>query len=171
MQWALECKIEIAAPPAAVRAKVSSLPSNINTLKLITSEFLNFTETPNWSPNGFIEKVSPIPPSTELRLVRNEPIEVQLAMGTFKSTIVENIDEEFVWRASMPYIFTGTHHFRFTPSSTPGNTTFTQVEVFTGVLAWVMGDSLVARWMGIREGTRVRWEAFNKDLKAEMETH
>ena len=91
-------------------------------------------------------------------------------MGTFKSTVIKNTAEEFVWCASMPYIFTGTHHFQFTPSSTPGNTTFTQVEYFTGAFGWMMGDSLVARWVGMRESTRVRWEAFNQDLKAEMET-
>ncbi|KAH8598541.1 hypothetical protein B0O99DRAFT_591801 [Bisporella sp. PMI_857] len=154
MQWSLECKVEIAAPPAAVRAK-----------------FLNFSQTPNWSPNGFIQKVSPIAPSTELRLVPDEPIEVQLAMGTFKSNIVKNTPEEFAWRASIPYIFTGTHYFKFTPSATPGHTTFIQVEYFTGALGWMMGDSLVAKLVGMREGTRVRWEAFNKDLKAEMETN
>jgi hypothetical protein len=80
----------------------------------------------------FNQKVSPIAPSTELRLVPDEPIQVQLAMETFKSTIVKNTLGEFAWCASMPYIFTGRHHFKFTPLSTPENTTFTPSGVFHG---------------------------------------
>jgi hypothetical protein len=131
---------------------------------------LNFAEIPKWSPNGFIKKISPVAPSTELRLVPDEILDVQLTAGAFKPVILKNTPEEFAWCGSLPYIFTGTHRFIFAPSKvTPGGTTFTQSEEFSGALAWLMGDSMPARAAGMREGTKTKWEVFNQDLKKELE--
>ena len=39
-------------------------------------------------------------------------------------------------------------------------------ERFTGILAFLMGDSVVARSMGLMESTKRGFEGYNKDLKA-----
>ena len=59
----------------------------------------------------------------------------------------------------------------FTPSqNTPGGTTFTQEEVFSGALAYLlMGEHVVGRSLGVKEQTRKGWEKFNEDLKAACE--
>ena len=46
-----------------------------------------------------------------------------------------------------------------------GGTKFTQKEEFRGILAFIMGDNFVARWIGIREKTRKGWNRYNDDLK------
>jgi hypothetical protein len=62
-------------------------------------------------------------------------------------------------------LFNGTHQFYFNPSQTnPGNTTFVQKEDFTGPLAFVMREG----WSPY-EATRKVFEAFNKDIKEEVE--
>lgn len=58
------------------------------------------------------------------------------------------------------------HIFNFQPSSTsPGNTTFVHEEVFSGLLAFLMGDGIVARWVGLAEKTRKGFVGYNEDLK------
>lgn len=70
----------------------------------------------------------------------------------------------------MPLLFTGTHSFYWTPSqTTPGATTFTQEEVFSGLLGGLYGDGVVAKRVGMKEKTRVWWEEFNGDLKKAVE--
>jgi hypothetical protein len=63
-------------------------------------------------------------------------------------------------------MFIGEHIFRFEPSTKiQGGTTFVHEEKFTGLLAFIMGDSFVARLIGIRESTKGGFERYNRDLK------
>jgi hypothetical protein len=58
------------------------------------------------------------------------------------------------------------HIFNFQPSTTsPGNTTFVHEEEFSGLLAFIMGEGLLARWVGLRETTRKAFVGYNEDLK------
>lgn len=77
----------------------------------------------------------------------------------------------FAWTGSLPFIFTGTHSFYWTPSqTTPGGTTFTQEEKFTGLLGGLLyGEGVLARSAGMKEKTRKGWEGFNADLKKAVE--
>jgi hypothetical protein len=76
----------------------------------------------------------------------------------------------FSWTGSLPYIFTGTHQFRFEPSTQiPGGTLFVQEEVFSGLLGGLMGEGVVGRWAGFREKTKGTWEGFNGDLRGVCE--
>lgn len=52
---------------------------------------------------------------------------------------------------------------------TQGGTTFTQEERFSGALAWVMGEGVVGRQVGMREKTRRGWEGFNREFKGVCE--
>jgi hypothetical protein len=85
-------------------------------------------------------------------------------------TIQTNTPTLFSWTGSLPLIFTGTHSFHWTPSqTTPGGTTFTQEEVFSGLLGGLYGDGAIARSAGMKEKTRKGWEGFNADLKRAVE--
>jgi hypothetical protein len=63
-------------------------------------------------------------------------------------------------------IFNGEHSFTFEPSkTTPGGTTFTQKEEFTGGFSFVMGEGFLAKKIGMPEKTRRGWQKYNQDLK------
>jgi hypothetical protein len=63
-------------------------------------------------------------------------------------------------------VFNGEHSFSFEPSkTTPGGTTFTQREDFTGAFSFVMGESFVAQKVGYPAKTRAGWKKYNEDLK------
>lgn len=71
----------------------------------------------------------------------------------------------------MTGIFVGMHEFRFEPSTkNPGGTLFVQEEKFTGAFAFIMGDNVVAKWVGMRPKTVWGWAKYNKDLKAWVES-
>jgi len=56
--------------------------------------------------------------------------------------------------------------FHFQPSkATPGGTTFTHEEEFSGPLAFMMGEGWMANAIGMRKKTREGFEGFNGDLK------
>jgi hypothetical protein len=70
------------------------------------------------------------------------------------------------WTGSIPLLFSGAHSFKFEPSTTiQSGTKFTQEEVFSGALGFLMGDGLVARKTGMREKTMKGWDGFNEDFK------
>jgi hypothetical protein len=48
---------------------------------------------------------------------------------------------------------------------TPGGTTFTQEEKFTGALSFLIGTNIAAKAAGITEKTLVGWDRYNHDLK------
>ncbi len=66
--------------------------------------------------------------------------------------------------------FNGDHAFHFIESEiTKGSTTFIQEEKFWGLLAFPMGNSAVAKMLGLKEKTRVGFEGFNNDFKKWVE--
>jgi hypothetical protein len=85
-------------------------------------------------------------------------------------SILANEPQLFKWRGSLPYVFTGDHGFHFAPSTiSPGGTTFTQEEAFSGALGFLMGDNVVGRWCGFGSKTEGNWDEFNRDLKKACE--
>ncbi|KAF2627272.1 hypothetical protein BU25DRAFT_368125 [Macroventuria anomochaeta] len=147
----LKASIEIAAPPSAVRAK-----------------FLDFTSLPSYT--RAFESITSPKPGTEL--VKGDKVSVKLANSPAFSGVIEtNTPTHFSWTGSLPFIFTGTHSFYFSPSdTTPNGTTFTQEEFFSGVLGYaLMGDNVVGRAVGMKEKTQKGWIRFNEDLKRVLE--
>ena len=66
--------------------------------------------------------------------------------------------------------FNGNHAFHFTESQvTEGGTTFVHEEVFSGPLAFTVGEGAAARMLGLREKARVGFEGFNEDFKRWIE--
>ncbi|KAJ5131816.1 hypothetical protein N7448_005974 [Penicillium atrosanguineum] len=141
--------IEISAAPEVVRQK-----------------FLDFPSIFTYHPDGFIKTIKPAR--------QDKPIEagdrmlVELEIGKMEPIMIENSPDCFSWGGSLPLnSFNGNHSFRFEPSATtPGGTTFTQQEEFTGYLSFIVGEGVIARSLGMREKTEKGFEKFNKDLKA-----
>jgi hypothetical protein len=64
----------------------------------------------------------------------------------------------------VPFLLNGDHFFRFEPSTiTPGGTTFTHGEEFSGVLAGPFA------WFGMGSKAGPGFAKFNGDLKREAE--
>ncbi|XPS69818.1 hypothetical protein M3J09_002070 [Ascochyta lentis] len=144
----LKTSIEINAPPERVRMK-----------------FLDFANLPTYHTSCFTS-LTPNKPGEELQ--KNDTVQVVMANGTkFTGVVQQNTPLLFSWTGSIPYVFTGTHSFSFTPSTvTAGATTFSQEEKFSGALGWwLMGDGALGRGVGIKEKTRVAWRGFDEDLK------
>lgn len=122
---------------------------------------VNPTQSANRLPLGLLNTNSPY-----------SPLFYRLAGDSSNNPPQKNTPEVFVWTGSLPFIFTGTHSFYWTPSkTTPGGTTFTQEEKFTGVLgALLYGESVVARSAGRKESTRKGWQGLNEDLKKVVES-
>jgi hypothetical protein len=152
--------IDIASPPETVRAK-----------------FLDFASLSKYH-KGFFTSLSPLGPvesGNKIRVVfssgqkMDAPIEVRAHQTLAEHHLMHlqhNTPTSFAWTGSIPLLFTGTHTFAFEPSSTiPGGTKFTQEEVFSGALAFLMGENVVARQFGFPEKTRRGWEGYNNDLK------
>jgi hypothetical protein len=76
----------------------------------------------------------------------------------------ENSAQQFKWRGTIPLLLYGDHFFRFEESkTTPGGTTFSHGEEFSGILAAPFG------WFGMGSKTGTGFERFNQDLKREAE--
>lgn len=106
-----------------------------------------------------------------MQLQAGDKVTVKIANSpAFPGKIESNTHELFSWTGSLPFIFTGTHSFHWTPSTTtPGGTTFTQEERFSGLLGGLYGDGAIAKSVGMKEKTRNGWEGFNADLKRAVE--
>ncbi|KAF8864632.1 hypothetical protein BDZ45DRAFT_721605 [Acephala macrosclerotiorum] len=143
----ISTQIEISASPEVVRAK-----------------FLDFSKIPTYSPNGFFKSIGPTIPGRPL-----EPgvrMYNELDGATIKPILLENSPQTFRWRGSMLGLLNAIHIFGFQPStSSPGHTNFIHEEEFSGLLAFLMGEGILARWFGLREKTRKRFVGYNEDLK------
>ncbi|CZT01914.1 uncharacterized protein RAG0_09304 [Rhynchosporium agropyri] len=141
--------IEIAAPPAKVRAK-----------------FLDFESLPRYHKNGafvFLGIKTPGQPLEKGAIMKNV-----LKGGTFHPFIT------FSWLGSVPGVFSGEHFFRFEESQVrKGETTFVHGERFSGFLGWMAGTGWVASILGSQEGIKKGVEEidrFNRDLKMWVES-
>lgn len=91
----------------------------------------------------------------------------------FSPVVSSNTQSMFSWVGSVPGIFTGEHVFRFEeiPASEQGQsrTRFVHEETFTGLLSFLMGESFLARYVGLAEDSRKGFAGFNHDFKAWVE--
>ncbi|KAG4442826.1 hypothetical protein IFR05_001707 [Cadophora sp. M221] len=147
--------IEIAAPPAKVRAR-----------------FLDFESIPKYHSNGAFVSLGPKIPGQPLE--KGAVMKNVLKGGTFHPVVTENTPQQFSWLGSVPGIFSGEHFFRFEESQvTKGDTTFVHGESFSGLLGWMAGTGWVASKMGSQEGIKKGKEEidrFNEDLKSWVES-
>ncbi|KAI9714420.1 MAG: hypothetical protein M1820_000381 [Bogoriella megaspora] len=151
----LTTQIEIAAPPATVRAK-----------------FLEFTQIPTYHANGFIRQIASSNDKAPTVLTNGDQLNVIVGGGSmkFSPTVLENSPEAFKWRGSLPGIFTGDHAFRFKEAGSDGKTTlFVQEEEFSGIFGFVYGEGWLAGKIGQTEATRKGFSSFNEDLKKWVE--
>ncbi|KAH8657090.1 hypothetical protein BGZ60DRAFT_434742 [Tricladium varicosporioides] len=142
--------IIIAAPPNVVREM-----------------FLDFTQIPKYSPNGFIKSLQPLPAGkTGHELKEGDLMKNSLGGITVHPTVLVNNDQEFRWRGPWPYkyfnLLTGYHIFKFLPAEN-GGTMFVHEENFEGVLAWLM------RLDSVTKKTVAKFEYFNLDLRTWIE--
>jgi hypothetical protein len=153
--------IDIASPPESVRAK-----------------FLDFASLPKYHKEFFtsISPLGPVESGNKIRVVfaSGQTIDASIEVGDYQTLVEHHLRQlqhntpiSFAWTGSLPFVFTGTHSFTFEPSNTiPGGTKFTQEEVFSGALAFIMGENVIARQFGFPEKTKRMWEGYNEDLKA-----
>ncbi|KAF2660417.1 hypothetical protein K491DRAFT_589303 [Lophiostoma macrostomum CBS 122681] len=149
----LKASIEIAAPPAEVRAK-----------------FRDFESLPSYH-SGFFKSIGPATPGKPLEPGKDK-LNVVLEGTTFNPVFLvrHHPSSCYRWVGSIPYVFTGEHIFTFEPSkTTPGGTTFSQEETFSGMLSFMMGEGFLGNQLGMKEKTKTGWEKYNADLKAACE--
>ncbi|OCL12560.1 hypothetical protein AOQ84DRAFT_274154, partial [Glonium stellatum] len=125
-------------------------------------QFLNFSQIPNYHPNGFFKSIDPAIP--------NKPLEPGVKMHnilegmTINPTLLVRLS---LFCSGLFGMFNGVHIFRFEKGTkTQGGTTFVHEEKFTGLLTFTMGDGFVARSIGLKESTKSGFERYNQDLKA-----
>lgn len=99
---------------------------------------------------------------------KGDKLKVVLGGMTFNPDVLENSEQEFRWRGSLWGLFNGDHYFRFEPSkTTPGSTTFTHGEEFSGPLAVLMKLPIK---IGDFNEMAPKFEKFNEDLKHRVES-
>ncbi|KAI1462642.1 hypothetical protein F4805DRAFT_471946 [Annulohypoxylon moriforme] len=142
----ISAEIEIQAPPATVR-----------------SVFLNFSEWSQWHQGWIINPVDSN--KTPFQLVAGDRLRVNMHGMVFHPTVKGNSAECFEWEGTLTGILVGRHRFSFLPSKkNPGGTTLVQVEDFEGILTFLFKQGSSSSAKTIRN-----WDAFNADLKSEIE--
>ncbi|CAI6098788.1 unnamed protein product [Clonostachys chloroleuca] len=153
--YSLFTKIEINAPPDIVR-----------------SVLLDFEHHKNWHATYVFKSLDPKIKPIDLRPGDKLDIEIRgyTFMGypypfRFQPTIRENIPELLEWNGGPRMIFNGTHSFIFSYSrENPSGTTFIQSEVFTGLLAFLVGQN----WEFGRQSLG-HFQVLSQDLKTAAE--
>ncbi|PWY83329.1 hypothetical protein BO70DRAFT_370615 [Aspergillus heteromorphus CBS 117.55] len=142
--YIISTSIEIAAPPAVVRDK-----------------FLEFSAIPSYSPHGFIRAITP----------PGDKLQCSLGYGkmNFSPVVTTNEPACFSWTGSVPGVFVGEHRFGFEAGPDPARTRLVHEERFTGLLAFLMGEGLVARSADMRASTQQGFEDFNRLFRAWVE--
>ncbi|KAM0693828.1 hypothetical protein Q7P36_005952 [Cladosporium allicinum] len=124
--------------------------------------FLDFPRLPQWT-QGFIRGIEQQNPNKKT-IEAGDKLTVKLEGMTFSPVVLENTPSQFKWRGSIPLLLNGDHFFRFEPSTlTPGGTTFTHGEEFSGVMAGPFS------WFGMGSKAGPGFAKFNGDLKREAE--
>ncbi|KAL7005593.1 hypothetical protein EMMF5_004838 [Cystobasidiomycetes sp. EMM_F5] len=168
--------IEISAPPAIVRDVVKSFflseegeCCHTDSVPYLI-KWLNFKDVSEWH-QGFIESVE-VEYSSEPGLVSGHKLKPGDRLHTFAAgmefhqTILENDEEHIKWYGPWWGLLNGTHEYSFKPSSvTPGGTTFTQTEWFSGILSPFMLPSMPGG-----KKTQLGFDSINKDVKTRAES-
>ena len=167
----IETKIEIASSPEHVREVVCLPKIYINIFFKSTlytnniTQFLDFPSIPSYH-TGTIKSVARADPSKPT-IDRGDVLNCEIGGLKFSPTIIESSPTELSWKGPPWHgLIAGFHIFRFEPSqTTPGWTTFTQAEEFTGLLAFLLRPS-----MPLGKSTKADYEKFNQDIKARVES-
>ncbi|KAF4993333.1 hypothetical protein FDECE_13448 [Fusarium decemcellulare] len=137
--------VEILASPATVRAV-----------------FLDFARYQQWHPGWNLGPVDSAIKPVDLKA--GDKMRVSLHGMTFHPVVIENTPRCFTWEGSVPFIASGKHFFRFTPSTeNPGATSFVQGEDYSGLLVTMFGS-----WIKTDEPNQ-NFDMFNAALKKEAE--
>ncbi|TDZ15557.1 hypothetical protein Cob_v011485 [Colletotrichum orbiculare MAFF 240422] len=140
-------EVEIAASPATVR-----------------SVFLDWPRYKEWTKVWTMETKDAATKASEVK--SGDFVNVNLKGYAFSPEIWQNSEELFQWNGSVPYVFSGAHSFHIRASSkTPGGTTFTQSEDFSGAFAFLMKP-----FWGFEKSTLTNWREFDQDIKKESAT-
>ncbi|TDZ33209.1 hypothetical protein C8035_v011474 [Colletotrichum spinosum] len=158
-------EVEIAASPATVRSVVSS--NAINTFAPVTvadgAKFLDWPRYKEWTKVWTMETKDAATKASGVK--SGDFVNVNLKGYAFSPEIWQNSEELFQWNGSVPYVFSGAHSFHIRASSkTPGGTTFTQSEDFSGAFAFLMKP-----FWGFEKSTLTNWREFDQDIKKESE--
>ncbi|KAK3716795.1 hypothetical protein LTR37_006145 [Vermiconidia calcicola] len=146
MVQSISRQIEIASSPEHVR-----------------EVFLDFGRMSEYT-QGFIKSITPAEQKPAKQITKGDKLKVVLEGVTFSPSVLENTERQFMWRGTIPALLCGDHYFRFEPSkTTPGGTTFTQGEDFSGVLSFLMG-------MSMGQKSEQGFGGFNEDLKKRVES-
>jgi hypothetical protein len=74
-----------------------------------------------------------------------------------------NTEGLFSWQGPPVFTIAGLHKFRIEPTKDGAATIFTQSEELKGLMAWLMGPSLLGKKM------KAHFDEFHRDLKARAE--
>ncbi|KAH8820677.1 hypothetical protein F5884DRAFT_764844 [Xylogone sp. PMI_703] len=147
-------RIEIAASPAAVRAK-----------------FLDFAQLPVYSPHGFMQQIKAADPQKQIE--KGDKLNCVVGGMPMSPIVLENSPQLFRWRGSVLGMINGDHGFRFLPSEEhPGGTTFVHEEEFSGPLSFITGEGVTARMLGMGDAKlkmQKHFKEFNEDFKRACE--
>jgi hypothetical protein len=158
----INTSIEIAAAPAAVR-----------------TVFLDFPKFGEWHSSFFksiaLDAASPQAKAANTGALLQPGDTMNIVIGLdsdtkLHPTIMRNTATEFSWTGKLfgiPGLFTGTHTFKFEESKdpkNPGGTTFSQGEVFSGILS-----ILIRSGSSMNATTTTGFNNFNRDLKTRCE--
>ncbi|KAM3073384.1 hypothetical protein ACMFMG_004715 [Clarireedia jacksonii] len=138
-------KIEIAAAPDVVRKVL-----------------LDFSQYNEWHKSGLIKSITPVDKDAqnEDAVAVGKKLFCVFSDFEFECVVVQNTPTSFAWQGPPVMSVSGLHSFLFEPSnSTPGGSTFTQMESYSGPIAFLMQSWLLGA--KIKKG----FEGFNEDLK------
>ncbi|CAD6442561.1 12bea38f-6b97-4f48-abdd-6a0ca8cc8466 [Sclerotinia trifoliorum] len=122
---------------------------------------LDFPIVSKWH-KGLIKSITPLDTSDPLAI--GKKLHCEMEDFEFDSIITENSPNKFAWQGPPVMIVSGLHSFLIEPSkSNPGGTTFTQTEVYSGGVSFLMQPWLMGKPI------KGWFEKYNTDLKKKCE--
>ncbi|PYH94061.1 hypothetical protein BO71DRAFT_326290 [Aspergillus ellipticus CBS 707.79] len=143
----IETQIKIAAPPAKVR-----------------DVLLDFASYPQWHTSNLIRQLEPEDAAkTLVALQPGDKIKCDVDGMKFTAEIRETSSQQLQWQGPPVLgLIAGLHSFRFDESES-GGTVFSQTELFTGPISFLMSPSLLGRKM------LGQYKLFGEEIKARAE--
>ncbi|KAB8290793.1 hypothetical protein EYC80_008430 [Monilinia laxa] len=129
--------------------------------EIVRRVLLDFPAISEWH-NGLIKSITPHDLNDPLGI--GKKLHCIMEGFEFDSVVTENTPNKFVWQGPPIMTVSGLHTFLIEPSKTnPGGTTFTQIEEYSGSIAFLMQDWLLGR------SIKGQFEKYNGDLKKKCE--
>ncbi|KAF9777770.1 hypothetical protein IL306_004315 [Fusarium sp. DS 682] len=131
-------------------------------VEIVQSLFKDFPRFPEWSSWS----VEPAVSSKKMDdLTPKDKLKVDVKEAKFTATLLKNDPDAFEWGGNFRPLLIGHHEFTWRPSTkTPGGTTFTQSERWTGWLVFLWRPG----WIMWRNSKKC-CDEFNAELKKEAE--